>query len=1056
VTPERWQEVKALFEAALKRAPAERAAFLNRACAADESLCHEVESLIAAHAQADSFMEAPAVGGVSGMMIGAQAKLAAGQRIAHYEIVALLGAGGMGEVYLAQDAKLGRRVALKLLPTQHTEDKERLRRFEQEARAASALNHPNILTVYEVGRTDNHYYIATEHVDGVTLRQHLAHTRMKLGQVLEVAAQIAAALAAAHEAGIVHRDIKPENIMLRPDGYVKVLDFGLAKLVERKLPTVGTEVPTRALAGTAPGIILGTVAYMSPEQARGLEVDTRTDIFSLGIVLYEMVVGRQPFVGATALDVLTEILQREPDMLAHHAPDVPRELAHIVMKALRKDREERYQTVKDMLIDLRDLKRDLEVQAQLERSTPPELRGRTTAQSSEPLLTEPAQAQAVRTGAEATARTASRAEYLVHQVKSHKRGALVTLGMLALAAAVTLFLYLNHTRAAPLTEKDTILLADFDNTTGDAVFDGALKQALAIQLEQSPFLNIFSDQRVREVLPFMNRSPDERVTKEVAREICERQRLKAYLSGSIANLGSHLVITLEAVNAQTGDTLARQQVEAESKEQVLGTLGQAATKLREKLGESLASIQKYDVPIEQATTSSLEALKAFSQGKELNNKGRNAESILFFKRAFELDPNFARAYDALAIIYNNLGQQELSIEAAQKAFELRDGRSEYEKLKITSDYYHLVTNEMEKAVEAGELLTRTYPRDHTARNNLALTYIELGRYEQGAEEARAAIRLNSTARFPYLHLARALICLNRFAEAKEVYEQTLAQKLDIPAYHADLYTIAFVQGDTAAMQRELDWMKGKPDEEDVLAWQVNTAAFLGQLRKARELHQRLIATQPPGRNLREDTYRNNVPLVLTDAYIGNCQQAREDAVRAATLPHNFFSSFRVSIALSLCGDLSRAQSLADGYAKRFPNGTWMNSVWLPTLRATIEMRRNNPAGIIQSLQLATPYYGGRGLPSAYLPQYFRGQAYLAQGAGAEAAAEFQKILEHRGLAPTSVLYPLAQLGLARAAALAGDVAKARRYYQDFFALWKDADGDIPVLVEAKKEYGKLK
>ena len=556
--------------------------------------------------------------------------LTTGTKLGRYKIRSKIGEGGMGEVYLAQDTKLDRKVALKTLPTGVASHRDRMSRFVQEAKAASALNHPNIITIYEIEEIDSVNFIATEFIDGETLRERMRGAPLKLGEVLDVAAQIASALAAAHEAGIIHRDIKPENIMLRQrDAYVKVLDFGLAKLIEQRPAIVDTEAPTKTLFKTEEGVVMGTVTYMSPEQARGLEVDARTDIWSLGAVLYEMVAGCLPFEGSTTSEILASILnEKEPPPLARFAREVPAELERIVEKALRKDREERYQSAKDMLLDLKRLKHKLEVDAEIERTVPPELRsvpGETKPLGGQEGVST-AQASAAQTATLESARTTSSVEYIITEIKGHKKAAGLTLITVAIIAAAAVFFHSRRTVA--LTEKDTILLADFVNTTGDSVFDGALKQALAVELEQSPFLNIFPDERVQETLRFMNRRPDTRVTKDVAREICERQGLKAMLIGSIAPLGSHYVIALDAVNAHTGDVLAREQVEAESKEQVLGVLGKTATHLRGKLGESLSSIQKFDAPIEQATTSSLEALKAYSMGMELYAKGGNKDEAV--------------------------------------------------------------------------------------------------------------------------------------------------------------------------------------------------------------------------------------------------------------------------------------------------------------------------------------------------------------------------------------------------------------------------------------------
>ncbi|PYS34678.1 MAG: hypothetical protein DMF75_05835, partial [Acidobacteria bacterium] len=768
MTPEHWQQVKALLESALQREPHERAAFISKACGGDESLRHEVESLIISHGEAGSFIEEPAFNVNAEMFADEQTESLAGRAFGPYEILSKLGAGGMGDVYLAQDGRLGRKVALKLLPSHFTSDADRLRRFQQEARAASALNHPNILTIHEIGEIDGQPFIATEFIDGQTLREHTAKELIKLEEALDVAVQVASALAAAHKAGIIHRDIKPENIMIRDDGFVKVLDFGLVKLTEKG----ATDSEASTLVNTDAGVVMGTARYMSPEQARGKKVDARTDIWSLGVVLYELVAGRLPFEGGTPSDVLSLILQREPAPLVRYSPEVPTELDRIIRKALHKDREERYQTVKDFLIDLKNLRRELQFKAELDRSASPNRSGEAVAaMSSGQAVAGTAKQPALQTSLVDAAHPTSSAEYIVSEIKHHKRGAVLTLAALGVAAALSIYFY-SH-RAQPLTENDTILLADFVNTTGDEVFDGALKQALAVQLGQSPFLNIFPEQRVLETLRYMARSPDERVTKEIAREICQRQGIKALLTGSIGSLGSHYVITLETLNSQTGDALAREQVEAESKEQVISKLGEAATKLREKLGESLSSIQKFDTPLAQATTSSLEALKAYSLGEEQRIRGSYGknEAILFLKRAVELDPNFASAYAALAVTYRNGGQPELAAEYARKAFERRERASELERFRISLIYHTDVTEELHKQIEVLELMKGAYPRAPEVHNSLALRYNIIGQYEKANEEARASISRDPSFAASYGNMAISYMGLNRFEEARQALER---------------------------------------------------------------------------------------------------------------------------------------------------------------------------------------------------------------------------------------------------------------------------------------------
>lgn len=948
-------------------------------------------------------------------------------------------------MYLAEDTKLDRKVALKILPEAVASKRHRMHRFVQEAKAASALNHPNIITIYEIDESDSHHFIALEFIDGETLRSRMRRSEPKLDQVLDVAIQTARALSAAHEAGIVHRDIKPENIMIRRDGIVKVLDFGLAKLTE---PTpsseVDTEAPTSA-AITEPGQVLGTTTYMSPEQARGREVDARTDIFSLGVLIFEMVTQRLPFEGSNKTEILASILSdKATPPLARYSREAPDELERIVQKALAKEREQRYQSAKDLLIDLRQLRKRLEVDAELERT----LADRSIVPNTDALSQVPQTTQAI--GTISQTRPTSSAEYIVNQVKEHKRGVLMLAILMVAVLAVGSFFYFKSTRASALTEKDTIVLADFVNTTGDGVFDGTLKQGLAVQLEQSPFLNIFSDQRVRETLRFMNRSPDERVTKEIAREICQRQSLKAFLAGSIANLGSHYVIAVEAVNAQTGDVIAREQVEAESKEQVLSALGRAATTLREKLGESLNSVQKYDVPIHQATTSSLDALKAYSVGFDTQLKGKYLDAIPFFKQATQTDPNFARAYAAMSSMYYNTRQYDLAAEAARKAYALRDRVGEYEKLYITQIYYDNATGELDKYIDNLELWKRTYPRDSAPHNNLAVKYNELGQFDKAAEEAREAIRLNPNSASGHSLLASSAVGLNHFDEAKQIIHQALSQKLENLRMHQNLYRIAFAQGDAVGVKNEIDWAAGKPEQYAAQSWQGESSAFSGQLRKAKEFSSTSIE-MAERRELKEVAAQLAAGAAARDAQLHDCSSVKDQTTKALQLSHDRITLSLSAQALAICGDTGQTKSLVDELAKRFPTDSLINQVRIPLIEAHVEMQRGNSSQAIQVLEKTRLYGRSILFPIAYV----RGQAYLAEKKGTEAAAEFQQILDNRGWSALSYFYPLAYVGIARAAVLQGDKAKARKAYEDFFALWKDADQDLPILIEAKKEYEKL-
>lgn len=985
--------------------------------------------------------------------------------ISHYRILQKLGAGGMGEVYLAEDTRLGRKVALKMLSEELTQHKDRLHRFEQEASTASSLNHPNILTIYEVGHEGGKNFIATEFVDGITLRKRLAGSRLEILEVLEIATQLASALEEAHAARIIHRDVKPENIMIRNNGIVKVLDFGLAKLTEAasREQSADTQAPTRALVHTDAGVVMGTSHYMSPEQARGKVVDPRTDIWSLGVVLYEMMTGRVPFEGETVTDVILAITKTEPPPLARYATGVPAEFEWIVMKALRKDVDDRYQTVRELHSDLKKLRQRLQFEAELERSVPPDrvshivsstgARGLSTVSSRE------AVPQAGAGGSQSTSQVsaaiptrASSAEYVVTGIKRHKtRAAIIAACALLVAGSLVYFGYLR--RSPALSDKDTILIADFVNTTGDAVFDGTLKQALAVQLGQSPFLNIMPEERVREALRFMGRAPDERVTRDIAREICERQGIKALLLGSISPLGSHYVITLEALNGRTGEAIAREQTEAESKEQVLKSLGLGASQLREKLGESLRSIQKFDAPVEQATTSSLEALKAFSQGNEQFRGGYQLESIPFYKRAAELDPTFALAYARLAVVYSNSGQTELASQFTQKAFELKDRVSERERFYISEKYYSNVLGDINEAINVLSAWKHTYPNDYIPHNNLAVQYNRVGRYEESIQECREAVRLSPGNANSQGNLVEGFIRLNRYDEAGQILEQGLGKSPDNFNYHFYSYQLALLRGDQATMKGDLDWFRSKQGEDESLNLESSTAMLAGQFRKAAELATRAVDFLK-SRERKENAAQVEANVAINGAIFGNCQEAKSRAARSLSLSRAKVNLNGAALAFALCGEPGQAQAIVDELARQYPKETALNAVFLPMIRATVEHRRGNPGQAIQLLQPTSRYdLGGiAGFGSAYL----RGQAFLGQRAGSEAAAEFQKILDHRGVDPLSPLYPLSHLGLARAAVLQGDTTKARKAYQDFFALWKEADQDIPILQDAMKEYEKIK
>jgi eukaryotic-like serine/threonine-protein kinase len=972
--------------------------------------------------------------------------------ISHYRILEKLGAGGMGDVYLAEDMKLGRKVALKLLREEFTSNRERLNRFEQEACAASSLNHPNILTIYEVGVEDGRHYMATEFIDGLTLRHKMLGTSLETTEILEIAIQIAGALDEAHSAGIVHRDIKPENVMLRRNGYVKLLDFGLAKLTERSTDhsSLDAEASTRVFVQTDAGVVMGTSHYMSPEQARGHTVDARTDIWSLGVVLYEMVAGKPPFIGETATDVIVAITQKEPQPLARFTTAVPAEFEWIITKALRKERDERYQTAKELLTDLRRLKQRLEFEAEFERSVSPEKLSAMTTISDHGAL--PTAATPASATAEAAAHhNVSSAEYIVSEIKRRKKSAGVIAGIFLLAIAAGVFYHFN--RAHALTDKDTILLADFANTTGEPVFDGTLKQALAVQLGQTPFLNIFPDERVRETLRFMGRSPDERITRDIGREICQRQGIKALLVGSISSLGSHYVVTLEALSAQSGDSIARDQVEAENKEQVLSALSKSASRLREKLGESLSSIKKFDRPIDQATTSSLEALKAYATGNELRSSGKAQESAAFYKRAVELDPNFAMAYARLAVFHGNNAEFGMAQQFAQKAYELRDRVSEHERFYISEKYHNYVTGDTDKVIGVLQAWAKTYPNDFIPHNNLAINYGFIGLRDEALKEAIEAVRLDPRSATARGNLIDGFLVLGRYDEAKQAFDELQEQNPDSPAAHSYALKLAFARNDLAAVQREIDWSKGKPVEADLLGVQAAIAAREGKMGRVKELINNAVDI------LKAQGRKENASQALTDlgaaqAHVGLCKEALANVAAGLAISRGKISVVTAAAVYGMCGDTGRSQALVDELVKVYPTDTLITQIVVPGIRAQIERSRGNLSQAIQLLESARRF--DLGMVAGFRTNYIRGLTYLDQRAGKEAAGEFQKILDNPSRDLFSQLYPLAHLGLARASVISDDQARARKGYQDFFALWKDADTDIPLLQQARTEYEQLK
>ncbi|MGC2422644.1 MAG: protein kinase [Candidatus Acidiferrales bacterium] len=1011
VTPERWQEIKKLLAAALERTPEERTAYLDQACAEPE-LRREVESLLAAHEEADTAFFVRAV--------GTGEALVSGVTLGSYTILERLGAGGMGEVYQAQDSKLGRKVAIKVLPGAVIYDAAHLARFRREARILASLNHPNICTIYDVGEHDGQHFIAMEFLDGRTLKHLISGKPLSIDQVLEVGMEIAEALDAAHAGEIIHRDIKPANIFVTKRGHVKVLDFGLAKLLPAGGAVNLSAAPTASVPAdlTQAGTAIGTVTYMSPEQVRGEELDARTDLFSFGVVLYEMATGRLPFRGETPGVVTEAILNRTPVGPVRLNPDVPAKLEDVISKALEKDRRLRYQHASEIRADLQRLKRDSD------------------------------------TGRAAVAPGAAP----LKPVRKSIRWVPAT-GAIILAAILALGGWLFFSRKAhALTNKDTIVLADFTNTTGDPVFDGALRQGLSVQLEQSPFLSMVSEQRIQQTLRMMGRPADTPLSPEIAQEVCQRTGSAAVLEGSIAQIGAQYLLTLNAIRCSNGDSLASTEAQAADKNHVLGALGNVASEMRNKLGESLSSVQQFDTPLEQATTTSLEALKAYSLGRKAMAEADYTAAVPLFQRAISFDPNFAMAYARGGMSYSNLGEPTLASENILKAYGLRDRVSDSEKFYIESHYYHVGVGDLEKARQVYELWAQTYPRDWVPVIDLYGIDVQIGQYDKALDEAREVLRLTPTAE-AYDAIATSLLSMNRLEEAKSVAEEARMKTFDSSQLHALLYEIAFLRNDTAEMARQVAWWEDKAAGENVpLALEASTAAYSGKLEQARDLSRQAVAA---AENAQEEELaaRYETDAAWREALFGNAAEAKSLAAAALSLSSGQNVQYGAAMAYALAGDTSRAETIAKDLDSQRPQDTVVQLGLLPTIRAQLAIARKDPSRAIDVLQAmrsgGSPFSGGVCYASICDSFYVRGEAYLEARQGNEAAAEFQQILDRGGVVQNQPIGALAHLGLARAYVLQGDNAKARAAYQDFLTLWKDADPDIPILEQAKAEYAKL-
>ena len=996
--PERWKRIDSLLHAVLDRPPAERAAFLRQECAGDQALENEVRSLMAADEHADSFLDRMVQAEAGRELTGAPtATHLAGQTISHYRILGVLGAGGMGVVYKAFDTKLGRPVALKFLPPHLRHEPELKRRLGEEARAASTLDHPNIVVIHDIEETpDGDLFIAMAFHEGVTLRDRIEREKprgLPVGEALRIARQIAAGLGRAHERGLLHRDIKPSNVIVAKDGIARIIDFGLAKASDA--------------TATLDGSTKGTPLYMSPEQASGKPLDCRTDLWSLGSVLYEMLTGRPPFTGEGNVAVLHAIVHDEPPRLRDQRADVPLPVERIVARALAKDVTKRYQTAAEMVTDL---------EAALEGGDVKPIRNGTRAR--------------------------------------------IAAGGAAIALAAMAVGYFFAHRVPKLTDQDTVVLAEFQNQTGDPVFDEALRQGLAAQLSESPYLKLIADDRIQQTLKLMNQPADARLTADVARDVCQRTGSTAVLDGSIASIGTQFVLRLRATHCRTGDVLAQEQATAARKEAVLDALGQIGNKLRGRLGESLAMVQKHETPLAEATTPSLEALKAYTTGMKIRSSNGPTAAVPFLQHAVEIDPQFALAYSDLGGAYNELWERVKAAEALGKAYELRNRANERERFQITLSYQLFGKGDLEKAGETARVFAATYPRDQFPVGILAWVDQQIGSFGQSIEDAKTAVDLDPDDPTNYNNLAWAYVLTNRFTEADNTLGRASQHKLDFPEFAIMRYYMAWLKGDQTGMQREAALGQGKPGVDDWMTYQEATVlAYSGQMQAARS-KARLAVGMASGPALRERAASYEAGAAVREAFFGNAREARQRAAAALEMSKGRDVKYGAATALALVGDTARSQELANDLGKA-EEDTFVQFHYLPTLRALWALSRGDSSEAIEQLQKASRYEMGipgswSGFYGLMYPVYVRGLAYLKAGRGGDARADFQKILERPYIVFTDPVGVMARVQLARALVLAGEAGKGKAAYEDFLTLWKNADRQIPILREVAAEYAKLR